>query len=160
MLVTRASIPCMVAARPLQVPLQRVVVAVDLSDTARGALIVGLSWASALRTQAHTANASTGLIALHINESAESAERTGASTNALEEELNQLRRDAGSWSGITIESACVAARKLIASAMRPSRPAWQRGRLPERAPRSDSTNPAPSRRVPGGSRERPPVLGR
>jgi len=110
-LVTHVSMPCMVVAQPLRLPMRRVVVAVDLSDTARGALIVGLSWASALRIHDRTANTSTTLIALYINEGGESAERT--CTNALEEELNRLRRDAGAWAGITIESACVATQNVV-----------------------------------------------
>src|SRR5262249_1537728 len=49
--VTNTSAPCLVAAHPLRVPLSRVVVGVDLSDTSRGALMIGLSWASALRAK-------------------------------------------------------------------------------------------------------------
>src|SRR4051812_18303694 len=47
--VTNAAVPCLVARNVLHLPVQRMIVGVDLSDTARGALVIGLSWASALR---------------------------------------------------------------------------------------------------------------
>jgi nucleotide-binding universal stress UspA family protein len=114
MLVRRVSMPCMVVPRPLRLPLRRVVVAVDGSDTARGALLVGLSWASALRVQDHTANAATSLTALRIKESAESTERADPHASILEDELNRLRRHAGAWAGVTIESAAVASENVAA----------------------------------------------
>ena len=41
----------LVLAEPLRLPLRRVLVPIDLSETARGALMVALTWASALRSR-------------------------------------------------------------------------------------------------------------
>ena len=47
--VTNSWAPCLVLSKPMRLPLARVLVPVDLSIASRGALVVGLSWASALR---------------------------------------------------------------------------------------------------------------
>jgi nucleotide-binding universal stress UspA family protein len=47
--VRRARIPCLVVPTRLPLPLGRILIPIDLSSTARGALLVGFSWASALR---------------------------------------------------------------------------------------------------------------
>jgi nucleotide-binding universal stress UspA family protein len=115
MLVRRVSMPCMIVTQPLRLPLGRVIVAVDLSDTARGALLVALSWASALRMQDHTANTSTTLTALLIEEPAQSAAHARSCTRALEDELNHLRSKAGEWAGVTIEGAFVTSDNVAAA---------------------------------------------
>jgi len=112
-LVTRVSMPCMVAPQPLRLPLRRAIVAVDGSDTARGALLVGLSWASALRVQSRKST-STILTALHIEEPAQSADPPRSRASAVEDELNRLRSKAGAWAGVTIESAFVATENVAA----------------------------------------------
>jgi len=101
--VTNAPVPCLVARTLLRLPLQRMVVAVDLSDTARGALVIALSWASALRARHSAAQPATSLTALHVRTSAPS---TGAdSSSELDEQLDRVRQEAGVWAGIAIESA-------------------------------------------------------
>jgi nucleotide-binding universal stress UspA family protein len=60
--VVAAPCPCLVAAAELRLPLERVVVPVDLSEIAGGALSVALSWASALRPPGGEAR----LTALHV----------------------------------------------------------------------------------------------
>jgi nucleotide-binding universal stress UspA family protein len=112
MLVRRVSMPCMIVTQPLRLPLRRVIVAVDLSDTARGALLVALSWASALRVQDRMANTSTTLTALLIEESAQSEEHARSCERALEDELNRLRSKAGAWAGVTIEGAFLASENV------------------------------------------------
>jgi nucleotide-binding universal stress UspA family protein len=107
-LATHVTIPCMVVARPLRLPLERVIVAVDLSDTARGGLIVALSWASGLRVRDRSAKASTKLTALTVDESARTTDGASARAHALEDEVNHVRRLAGDWAGVTLESAVVA----------------------------------------------------
>ena len=69
--VTNASSPCLVVSGPFRLPLHRVLVPIDLSDTARGALLVGLSWASALRGGAPGNSTATNvaLTALHVQPS-------------------------------------------------------------------------------------------
>ncbi|HEU4556501.1 MAG TPA: universal stress protein [Longimicrobium sp.] len=60
--VRGARSPCLVAATELRLPLQRVLVPIDLSETAEGALSVTLSWASALRPRDGTVE----VVALHV----------------------------------------------------------------------------------------------
>jgi len=94
--VTNVAVPCLVAKRRLQLPLEHVVVAVDMSDAARGALTVGLSWASALRKAGDT-ETSTTLTTLHVR-------RSGQSPPAeLEREITRVRDAAGNWAGVSIE---------------------------------------------------------
>src|SRR6476619_666984 len=49
-IATTSAAPCLIVRRGFELPLRRVLVPVDLSDTARGALVVALSWSSALRS--------------------------------------------------------------------------------------------------------------
>lgn len=98
--VTGATAPCLVIAQPLRLPLKCVVVAVDLSDTSRGALVTGLSWASALRVQARTPPDGTKLIGLHVRQASQPDD-----ASVLDEELKRVEQDAGKWAGISIEGA-------------------------------------------------------
>lgn len=61
--VRTAHCPCLVAATELRLPLERVLVAIDVADAASGALSVALTWASALRPR----NAQASLTALHAS---------------------------------------------------------------------------------------------
>jgi len=93
--VTNASAPCLLVIGRLRLPLERVVVPIDVSDTARGALLVGLSWASALRARSATGGGdgrTTTLTIVHV----------GKGSSALDNELNEARRAAGNWAGLTI----------------------------------------------------------
>ena len=103
--VTNAAVPCLVTARPLRLPLDHVVVAVDFSDTARGTLRVALSWASALRARKA---APTVLTALHVMR-APSPEQTAARSRALDDELTPIERAAGDWAGVTLRTEIVPA---------------------------------------------------
>jgi len=103
--VTNVASPCLVVSNSLRLPLRRVLVPVDLSDTARGALLVALSWASALRggVQVNTGNGDVALTALHVQRS---SDRTSASpTRAIETELDHIRRAANTWAGVSISGA-------------------------------------------------------
>jgi nucleotide-binding universal stress UspA family protein len=100
----RASAPCLAALRPLPLPLSRVVVPVDLSDTARGALLVGLSWASALRTSEPDERKTT-LVAVHVSEAEDDS--AGDHAPALAAELESLRRSAGDWAGVAIDGETI-----------------------------------------------------
>lgn len=64
--VRHAPCPCLVAATELNLPLERVVAPIDLSEAARGALSVAISWASALRPRGAEAH----LTALHLADAA------------------------------------------------------------------------------------------
>jgi nucleotide-binding universal stress UspA family protein len=95
----RAYAPCLIAANALHLPLERVVVPIDLSDTARGALLVGLSWASALRAGT-IGDGATTLTVLHVDTVDEDIDR--ASTSSFDREIAILREDAADWAGVLV----------------------------------------------------------
>ena len=98
-IAARASAPCLIASHPLRLPLGNVLVPSDLSETARGALIVGLTWASALRGEG------TMLTALHVTGDGVGGESTG--TRTIDDELQIVREHAGSWAGVGVHGATV-----------------------------------------------------
>jgi nucleotide-binding universal stress UspA family protein len=104
-LVTNASVPCLVAPSVLRLPLRRVIVAVDLSDTARGALVTGVSWASALRTRQTETTEETTVTALRIHKTESSSENDHLRSAELDKQLERVRDEAGDWAGVAIESA-------------------------------------------------------
>jgi len=108
-IVMNAPVPCLVATRPLQLPLDHVVVGIDLSDTSRGTLQVALSWASALRPRDA---APTVLTALHVMQS-DSTAKVAARSHAVEEALAPIRRDAGGWAGVTLRTEVVQAKNPV-----------------------------------------------
>ena len=105
--VTNASSPCLVVAAPFRLPLRRVLVPIDLSDTARGALLVGLSWASALRGGArdNAAHADVELTVLHVQTG--SRDDDASWQPALERELEYMRRESGTWAGVSIHGQTI-----------------------------------------------------
>ncbi len=92
--------PCLVTGQPLRLPLARVLVPIDRSDTARGALLIALSWASALRTRG-AAGEETTLSVLHV-ETALRDDATATWTTSVEEEIELVRAEAGHWAGVAI----------------------------------------------------------
>jgi universal stress protein E len=100
--VARTFAPCLVAGRPLRLPLERVLAPIDLSETARGALLVALSWASALRAPGASGGRTT-LSVLHVDSAAEGAAGTDAAA-AVERELGTLERGAGDWAGVDVRA--------------------------------------------------------
>lgn len=109
--VTNSWAPCLVVARPLRLPLEEVLVPVDLSDTSRGALVVGLAWASALRKNERGGGEGRSETA-HLTALFVGAAARGMSPPALDDELARLRRDAGTWAGVNIRGEVVAADKV------------------------------------------------
>ena len=111
--VTDSFAPCLVTKTPLRVPLERVLVAVDKSDTARGALVVGLSWASALRAPPATRHGSAStMLVLHIDRSSalrEAPSLDGHGPGPLDHELQRIRADAGPWAHVSIEDLILSA---------------------------------------------------
>jgi len=105
--VTNSWAPCLVLSRPLRLPLERIVVPVDLSETSRGALVVALSWASALRGAAVSHGSATTesvkLTALFVDRDGPSGSEQHV--QALDDTLSVLRREAGSWAGVGINGA-------------------------------------------------------
>jgi nucleotide-binding universal stress UspA family protein len=103
--VTNAAAPCLVVSQALELPLRRVLVPVDLSDTSRGALLVALSWASALRpTGEQTA---TTLTALYIGPNPESVAAGAGLVRELEHQVAELRDVGGSWAGVDVRHTAI-----------------------------------------------------
>lgn len=103
--VTNAACPCLVVRRPLRLPLREVLVPIDVSDTARGALLVGLSWASALRINGQAAgHAGAMLTALHVT----SSTNRSSTPAGIERAVADVREAAGTWAGVSIRSEAVA----------------------------------------------------
>jgi nucleotide-binding universal stress UspA family protein len=92
--------PCLVVPRPMALPLGRVLVPIDLTDAARGALLVGLSWASALRRPTRQAPAeATQLDVLHVSRDA----RDRASAQAsLHEQVKRVHARLSDAPGVHI----------------------------------------------------------
>jgi nucleotide-binding universal stress UspA family protein len=109
-IATASWAPCLIVKRAIRLPLQRVLVPVDLSDTARGALTVALSWASALRAADAPAGSapSTALTAMHVEPPAATSRGHGTGASKLDDELNQMRRDAGDWASVAIDAITIA----------------------------------------------------
>lgn len=113
-IATGAPVPCLIVGEEAHIPLRRVIVALDGSDTSRGAMQVALGWASGLRSHA-SGDAQTTLIALHVdNESRTDAEHAEACALA-EQRIGKLREDAGSWAGIEIDYEVVRSPNVAAA---------------------------------------------
>lgn len=104
--VRGAEAPCLVVPQPLDLPLRRVVAAVDGSEGGRGALLVALSWASALRRPASVredGEPGTAIEALHVVSG--DAGSDGADRVSLGEHVAAVKGAAGSYAGVEIEEA-------------------------------------------------------
>ena len=104
--VTSAGCPCLVVKSPLALPLSEVVVPIDLSDTARGALLVGLSWTSALRRTRLAAGHDASLTALHV-EPPSPRVADSSLLAAVEEEIAVTREAAGTWAGVAVRGEAI-----------------------------------------------------
>ena len=102
--VTNAACPCLVISNSLQLPLRRVLVPVDLSDTSRGALLVALSWASALRDRLSMRTERDGvtLTALHVRYGTPGAD-AGTLPQPIEQVLEEVREQASTWASVSID---------------------------------------------------------
>jgi nucleotide-binding universal stress UspA family protein len=97
--VSGSTAPCLVATRSLRLPLERVLVPIDLSATARGASLVGLSWASALRAGGSSGSRTTlGLLHVLLTDEDEASAKS-----KFDGELEQVRKSAGNWAGVEVE---------------------------------------------------------
>jgi nucleotide-binding universal stress UspA family protein len=102
--ITRSLAPCLVTSRSLDVPIRNAVVAVDTSETARGALLLALSWASALRDSNPDAPGTT-LTALHVETGRPLSPPDAHRKRTVDHELDVLKRGAGSWAGVSVSGA-------------------------------------------------------
>lgn len=102
-IITNSLVPCLVTSQQLQLPIRRALVAIDTSETARGALIVALSWSSALRDA--KGDSDPELTALHVETGRNLSSRDAHMRRTIDHELDILRRSAGSWAGVSVEGA-------------------------------------------------------
>lgn len=105
--MSRSRAPCLAITEPLGLPIRKAVVAIDRSATTRGALLVALSWVSAVRDGTPGAENPT-LTALYVDPGetdGEAAHAVGRKT--IEHELSILRRNAGAWAGVTVVGVTV-----------------------------------------------------
>lgn len=100
--ITRARVPCLIITRPRDLAMQHVLVATDFSESARGALLMALSWASALRSREPGAS-EPEVLALHVSHETEAPDEPGS--DPLTHELEMLRRSAGDWAGVCVHGA-------------------------------------------------------
>jgi nucleotide-binding universal stress UspA family protein len=109
-IATTSWAPCLIVKRGIRLPLERVLVPVDLSDAARGALMVALSWSSALRADPNTSKgkAPTDLTAMYVERSDGAEQRRESGTPELDAELELVRGEAGGWAGVAIRSVTIA----------------------------------------------------
>jgi nucleotide-binding universal stress UspA family protein len=109
--VTHSWAPCLVLSRPIRLPLERVLAPVDMSDASRGALVVALSWASALRGAGATIGAAPGdavnLTALYVDNSGLEPDGETRRNQSLDTAVSRLREDAGEWASVAIRGATI-----------------------------------------------------
>jgi nucleotide-binding universal stress UspA family protein len=93
--VRTAPCPCLVAAAELRLPLDHVLVPIDVSEIATGALSVALSWASALRPPGGTARVTV----LHVTPDPSSQ----AAQQAVSDEVQRARSRVGGAAHVDIQ---------------------------------------------------------
>jgi nucleotide-binding universal stress UspA family protein len=98
--VASAERPCLVLPGAMKLPLGRVLVPIDASGAARGALAVGLTWASALRRRApHDSPDQTELVVLHV----ESPEGEPASAQqVMEDAVAAVAGEMADYAGVRV----------------------------------------------------------
>jgi nucleotide-binding universal stress UspA family protein len=110
-IATASWAPCLIVKRAIRLPLEHVLVPVDLSDTARGALMVALSWSSALREAAAATQREAPpakLTALYVTPSKSGMQGSEGGASGLDAELDHLRDQSGNWAGVIIEGVTIA----------------------------------------------------
>ena len=116
--MSRSLAPCLAITEPLELPIRKALVAIDRSAAARGALLVALSWVSAVRAGALGGENPT-LTALYVDPGESDSEAANAvDQKTIEHELSVLRRGAEAWAGVTVVGETVEGRDpapLIAS---------------------------------------------
>ena len=100
-------VPCLIVTHDMHLPLAHVLAPVDMSDTARGALKVALSWSSALRQASAPGkgkrSGATHLTAIHVDSATKDARRNVREGRSLEAEVELVRREGGSWAGVAMQ---------------------------------------------------------
>jgi universal stress protein E len=114
---SRAFAPCLVVDAPIRLPLERILVPVDLSDTARGALMTGLSWASGLRVRSAGAEG-TSLTALHVQTARAATGGEQEDGEAIARELEIVREQAGDWAGVAVHGRTTRSDDVVSAIVR------------------------------------------
>jgi nucleotide-binding universal stress UspA family protein len=102
--VTRTLVPVLVVAEALTLPLHNTLVAVDMSEAARGSLLVAVSWSSALRDQSST---DATLTVLHVDTDADPTDDAAHMRRSVVHDADVLQRNAPGWAGVTVEQLTV-----------------------------------------------------
>ncbi|MGH7639076.1 MAG: universal stress protein [Gemmatimonadaceae bacterium] len=110
-IITSSLVPCLAVSEPMTIPLKRVLVAIDYSEASRGALLVGLSWASALRVRD---GGNPLLTALHVHSDDGSSDRARWKRE-VDHELDILRRAAGDWAGVEVSGMMITADDVVSA---------------------------------------------
>ena len=98
--VRAAPAPCLILPTALPLPLDRVLVPVDITEGASGILEVGLAWASALRRRNNGARVPTTLVALHVlADESDSASRLAA----LQQQINRVNDRLAHAAGVKVQ---------------------------------------------------------
>ena len=117
--VTNSWAPCLILSQGIRLPLERVLVPIDLSDTSRGALVTALAWASALRGAKNIGAGATDetvdLRALIVTRPRLVADGAANQADKLDDELNTLRGEAGTWARVDIAGVLRSGDDVIAS---------------------------------------------
>ena len=100
--ITQSLVSCLAIRRELAMPLRHVLVAIDHSAASRGAMLSGLSWASALRDRN---GQGTTMTALKVEDGTSDAARDASGKDTVDHELDILRRYGGDWAGVTVNGA-------------------------------------------------------
>jgi nucleotide-binding universal stress UspA family protein len=92
--------PCLVLPAALDLPLQRILVPIDSSGAARGALAVGMTWASALRRRASPDSPDrTELVVLHVEAPGGEAD---SAHEVMEDAIASVEGRLASYAGVAV----------------------------------------------------------
>lgn len=98
--VTHTLVPVLVIETALSMPLRHALVAVDMSEAARGSLLVALSWSSAFRDPGST---DAILTVLHVDTGAASTAETARLRRSAVHDADVLQRNAPGWASVAVE---------------------------------------------------------
>jgi nucleotide-binding universal stress UspA family protein len=101
--ITHTLVPVLVVVEPLSIPVHRALVAIDLSQAARGSLLVAVSWASALREP----QTSTELTVLHVDTGADPPEDSEQMRRSATHDADVLQRNAAGWADVAVKRVTI-----------------------------------------------------
>jgi len=102
--ITRTLVPALVVEQPLSVPMQNALVAVDMSEAARGSLLVAVSWSSAL---GESGAGGATLTVLHVDTGTHVTDRSAHMRRSVLHDVDVLKRNASSWAGVNVEKLVI-----------------------------------------------------